>query len=91
MAHTLPSLNAMASLNISSVVFIILLILFCFICRFTYFYVRARSQFPGPPIKNFWIGNLDQTMADNVDKKVCYTACPARLYANKNTVVAVES
>lgn len=39
--------------------------------RFVHFYVRARSQFPGPPVKNFWVGNLDQTMANNVHEKVC--------------------
>ena len=40
------------------------------VARFIYIYVRARLQFPGPPVKNFWTGNLDQTMADNVHEKV---------------------
>ncbi|KAL8984153.1 MAG: hypothetical protein Q9205_001795 [Flavoplaca limonia] len=39
------------------------------VARFIYIYVRARLQFPGPPVKNFWTGNLDQTMADNVHEK----------------------
>lgn len=38
--------------------------------RFVYLYIRARYEFPGPPVKNFWTGNLDQTMADNVHEKV---------------------
>ncbi|KAL9126809.1 MAG: hypothetical protein Q9217_004204 [Psora testacea] len=37
--------------------------------RFTCVYIRARHEFPGPPVKNFWTGNLDQTMADNVHEK----------------------
>ncbi|KAI0553204.1 cytochrome P450 46A1 [Xylaria curta] len=37
--------------------------------RFIIFYSRARLQFPGPPVKNFLIGNLDQTMADDVHEK----------------------
>ncbi|KAJ8119553.1 hypothetical protein ONZ43_g3518 [Nemania bipapillata] len=32
-------------------------------------YTRARLQFPGPPVKNFLIGNLDQTMANDVHEK----------------------
>ena len=38
--------------------------------RFLTSYQKARKQFPGPPIKNFWTGNLDQTLADNVHEKV---------------------
>ncbi|TGJ80719.1 hypothetical protein E0Z10_g8043 [Xylaria hypoxylon] len=33
--------------------------------RFIISYTRARLQFPGPPVKNFLVGNLDQTMADD--------------------------
>lgn len=33
-------------------------------------YHTAYAQFPGPPVKNFWVGNLDQTMADDVHEKV---------------------
>ncbi|KAH8164510.1 hypothetical protein CIB48_g3746 [Xylaria polymorpha] len=37
--------------------------------RFLLSYTRARLQFPGPPVKNFLIGNLDQTMANDVHEK----------------------
>jgi len=37
--------------------------------RFVMFYRAARLQFPGPPVRNFWVGNLDQTMADDVHEK----------------------
>ncbi|KAI0452983.1 cytochrome P450 46A1 [Xylaria acuta] len=37
--------------------------------RFILSYTRARLQFPGPPVKNFLIGNLDQTMANDVHEK----------------------
>jgi hypothetical protein len=40
------------------------------IVRFVLVYIRARCEFPGPPVKNFWTGNLDHTMADNVHEKV---------------------
>ena len=40
------------------------------IVRFVLGYIRARCEFPGPPVNNFWTGNLDQTMADNVHEKV---------------------
>lgn len=46
--------------------------------RFVYAYVQARSQFPGPPVKSFWVGNLDQTMANNVHEKVSQTEEPRR-------------
>lgn len=39
--------------------------------RFLHGYRRARKQFPGPPIKSFWTGNLDQTLANDVHEKVC--------------------
>lgn len=38
--------------------------------RFIISYTRARLQFPGPPVKNFLIGNLDQTMGNDVHEKV---------------------
>lgn len=38
--------------------------------RFLHGYQQARRQFPGPPIKSFWRGNLDQTLADDVHEKV---------------------
>lgn len=38
--------------------------------RFAISYAKARAQFPGPPVKNFWIGNLNDTMSDEVHKKV---------------------
>ncbi|KAI1189793.1 cytochrome P450 46A1 [Nemania serpens] len=37
--------------------------------RFIISYTRARLQFPGPPVKNFLIGNLDQTMGNDVHEK----------------------
>ncbi|KAI0483738.1 cytochrome P450 46A1 [Xylaria cf. heliscus] len=37
--------------------------------RFILSYTRARLQFPGPPVKIFLIGNLDQTMANDVHEK----------------------
>lgn len=33
-------------------------------------YWTARLQFPGPPVKNVWIGNLDQTMMPDIHEKV---------------------
>lgn len=38
--------------------------------RFIISYTRARLQFPGPPVKNFLVGNLDQTMGNDVHEKV---------------------
>lgn len=61
----------MGRLNVSQSTFVVVGILpLILLLRFIYFYVRARNQFPGPPVKNFWTGNLDQTMADNVHEKV---------------------
>lgn len=40
------------------------------VVQFLRSYIRARAQFPGPPVKSFWMGNLDQTMADDVHEKV---------------------
>jgi hypothetical protein len=40
------------------------------LCRFVQSHAKARAQFPGPPVKNFWMGNLHETMADNVHEKV---------------------
>ncbi|KAL8659388.1 MAG: hypothetical protein Q9226_000464 [Calogaya cf. arnoldii] len=60
----------MGRLNVSQSTLIILAILpLIVLVTFIYRYVRARCQFPGPPVKNFWTGNLDQTMADNVHEK----------------------
>ncbi|KAL8812287.1 MAG: hypothetical protein Q9223_001156 [Gallowayella weberi] len=60
--------------------------------HFIYVYVRARYQFPGPPVKNFWTGNLDQTMADNVHEKwnglfsrVIYIGDPGMITAITNS------
>lgn len=39
------------------------------ILRFIYRYMKAVKQFPGPPVKSFWKGNLDQTMADDIHEK----------------------
>ncbi|EJD00090.1 cytochrome P450 46A1 [Fomitiporia mediterranea MF3/22] len=32
-------------------------------------YLRARRQFPGPPISSIWSGNLSETMTDDVHEK----------------------
>ena len=66
-----PSSLVQGGLSVSknSIIFLIILALVALV-PFTYLYVRARYQFPGPPVKNFWTGNLDQTMADNVHEKV---------------------
>ncbi len=50
----------------------VLSVLSSLLLRFLYIYFKARSQFPGPPVKNFWVGNLDQTVADNVNEKVAF-------------------
>jgi hypothetical protein len=55
------------------VMFAVLLPALAVLFRFIYQYRKARAQFPGPPVKNFWVGNLDQTMADDVHEKVCYS------------------
>lgn len=61
----------LGGLNVSQVSFLVVTILaLIMIVRFTCVYIRARYEFPGPPVKNFWTGNLDQTMADNVHEKV---------------------
>ncbi|KAL9599267.1 MAG: hypothetical protein Q9219_003969 [cf. Caloplaca sp. 3 TL-2023] len=66
LAQVLGSLNlSQASLLVTTAFALPIIIL----VRFVYAYVRARYEFPGPPVKNFWTGNLDQTMADNVHEK----------------------
>lgn len=58
-------------LNVSPNLFLFVAILpLILMVRLVYIYVRARYEFPGPPVKNFWTGNLDQTMADDVHEKV---------------------
>lgn len=52
------------------VIITVLLPTLVILLRFFYQYRKSRAQFPGPPIKNFWVGNLDETMADNVHEKV---------------------
>ena len=61
-----PSVNLTVSQTSFLVTPILALIL---LGRFVYLYIRARNEFRGPPVKNFWTGNLDQTMADNVHEK----------------------
>lgn len=39
------------------------------VLRFIVSYTRARRQFPGPPVKNWFVGNLNQTMANDVHEK----------------------
>ncbi|EKM51452.1 uncharacterized protein PHACADRAFT_152212 [Phanerochaete carnosa HHB-10118-sp] len=36
---------------------------------FVYAYIKARRQFPGPPVTNIWKGNLDETMTEDVHDK----------------------
>lgn len=55
-----PLLKAFVALGVLVVVLL---------ARFMYTYRKALKQFPGPPIKSFWTGNLDQTMADDVHEK----------------------
>lgn len=40
------------------------------VLRFIVSYTRARRQFPGPPVKNWFVGNLGETMANDVHEKV---------------------
>ena len=58
--YGLPLLNAFVALGVLVIVLS---------ARFMYTYRKALKQFPGPPIKSFWTGNLDQTMADDVHDK----------------------
>lgn len=61
----------LGGLNVSQSSFLVMAsLVLLVIVRFIYNYMRARNEFPGPPMKNFWTGNLDQTMADNVHEKV---------------------
>ena len=43
--------------------------------RFVKSYNAARNQFPGPPVRNFFVGNLDQMMGDDVHEKVGAGTC----------------
>lgn len=36
---------------------------------FVFEYVKARRQFPGPPVANFWTGNLTETLTEDVHEK----------------------
>lgn len=66
-----PLSLSLGGLNVSQNLFLVMTIpALIMIVRFIYLYIRARYEFPGPPVKNFWTGNLDQTMADNVHEKV---------------------
>jgi hypothetical protein len=47
----------------------VLLLTVLLILSYIYIYLQTHSQFPGPPVKNFWVGNLNQTMSDNVYDK----------------------
>ena len=58
---------------IQSFILVLILLLLIITLHFTHLHLKARSQFPGPPVKNFWTGNLDQTMADNVHEMVGWT------------------
>lgn len=74
---------AMAGLNITqSVLLLVTILALIKTIHFIYVYIRARYEFPGPPVKNFWIGNLDQTMADNVHEKVLPTSSLRRNQTN---------
>ncbi|OCB90319.1 cytochrome P450 46A1 [Sanghuangporus baumii] len=42
------------------------------LARFTLFfvsYLKARRQFPGPPVSSMWFGNLSETMSDDIHDK----------------------
>lgn len=69
----LPSLLSLilGGLNVFQSSFLVMAsLVLVVVVRFINIYMRARNEFPGPPVKNFWTGNLDQTMADNVHEKV---------------------
>jgi cholesterol 24(S)-hydroxylase/benzoate 4-monooxygenase len=38
--------------------------------RFIIWYRKARKQFPGPPLKSVWNGNLDEVLQDDIHEKV---------------------
>lgn len=67
--------------SLCALLIVAIILAFRFIC----FYVKARYQFPGPPVKNFWIGNLDQTMADDVHESV--SDCMLQSWRQSNNVV----
>lgn len=54
----------------SVVLFSVVLITAPLLIQWAVRHVRARAQFPGPPVKSFWMGNLDETMSDDVHEKV---------------------
>ncbi|KAJ5701642.1 hypothetical protein N7488_009190 [Penicillium malachiteum] len=56
--------------TVPGAVFTVFLILLILILHFIERYRKAYAQFPGPPVKSFWVGNLDQTMTDDVHEKV---------------------
>ena len=56
--------------NVPLRAFAALAITLLFLSRLIWKYVKARLQFPGPAVQKPWIGNLDQTMADDVHEKV---------------------
>ncbi|KAL8994465.1 MAG: hypothetical protein Q9169_005574 [Polycauliona sp. 2 TL-2023] len=64
MPLTLGGLNVLQSILVVVTIFALIKA-----AHFIYLYVKARYEFPGPPVKNFWTGNLDQTMADDVNEK----------------------
>ncbi|KAL8828564.1 MAG: hypothetical protein Q9191_002517 [Dirinaria sp. TL-2023a] len=70
LASPLPlTLGGLNVVQVSFLAMTIIALLMIMVVRFMYVYIRARYEFPGPPVKNFWTGNLDQTMADNVHEK----------------------
>jgi hypothetical protein len=48
---------------------VVSMVVFFLTLRFFHRYRKALKQFPGPPVKSFWAGNLDQTMADDIHEK----------------------
>lgn len=47
-----------------------LLALALYTTRFIIWYRKARKQFPGPPVKSVWNGNLDEVLKDDIHEKV---------------------
>lgn len=60
-SHYDPSLLKVAAALVALGVFSVM--------RFIYWYLKASKQFPGPPVKSLWQGNLEEIMTDDVHEK----------------------
>ncbi len=56
--------------NLWAFMLTIMVLLLHSIYRFSRFYLTAQAQFRGPPLKNFLVGKLDQTMGDYAHLKM---------------------